>query len=144
MGGVDVRIKSIKNHWAKVLRYNGGSFGNNEERFLDAFHASPVALCITSIKDAICLEINKSAEELLGYSYEDYAGRAILELNGISLAEIQSIFNQKSLSSKPSEGELHIRTKQGRKKLILFSVEKITLNEEECRLTVFMDITKDR
>ncbi|MEQ8811170.1 MAG: PAS domain S-box protein [Imperialibacter sp.] len=168
--GVDVRIKSIKNHWTKVLRYNGGSFADShgslvyfltisdkteinnikkhlrdsEERFLDAFHASPVALCITSSKDAICLEINKSAEDLLGYSYEEYTGKPILTLNGVPLAEMKKIFSQKSEPSKSWERKLSISTKRGQKKLILFSVEQVALNGEECRLTVFMDTAKAR
>jgi PAS domain S-box-containing protein len=168
--GVDVRIKSIKKRWVKVLRYNGGSFADNhgslvyfltisdkteinnikkhlrdsEERFLDAFHASPVALCITSNKDAICLEINKSAEDLLGYSYEEYTGKPILTLNGVPLAEMKKIFSQKSEPSKSWERKLSISTKRGQKKLILFSVEQVALNGEECRLTVFMDTAKAR
>ncbi|MEQ8532132.1 MAG: PAS domain S-box protein [Imperialibacter sp.] len=168
--GLEVRVRSIKNRWAKIFRYNGGSFvdnegnviyfltisdktelsdlkkrlGNNEERFLDAFHASPVALCITSSKDAICLEINKSAEDLLGYSYEEYTGKPILTHNGVPLAEMKKIFSQKSEPSKSWERKLSISTKRGQKKLILFSVEQVALNGEECRLTVFMDTAKAR
>ncbi|WP_339791715.1 PAS domain-containing protein [uncultured Imperialibacter sp.] len=168
--GVDVRIKSIKKNWVKVLRYNGGSFADNhgslvyfltisdkteisnikkhlrdsEERFLDAFHASPVALCITSSKDAICLEINKSAEELLGYSYEEYTGKPILTLNGVPLGEMKKIFSRNSKHSKSWESKLSISTKRGQKRLILFSVEQVTLNGEECRLTVFVDTAKAR
>ncbi|WP_339815313.1 PAS domain-containing protein [uncultured Imperialibacter sp.] len=168
--GLEVRVRSIKNRWAKIFRYNGGSFadreGNlvyfltisdrtelsnikkhlrdSEERFLDAFHASPVALCITSNKDAICLEINKNAEELLGYSYEEYTGKPILTLNGVPLAEIKKIFSRKGEPSKSRESKLSISTKQGQKRLILFSVEQVMLNGEECRLTVFVDITNSK
>ncbi|WOK08234.1 PAS domain-containing protein [Imperialibacter roseus] len=168
--GLEVRVRSIKNRWAKIFRYNGGSFadreGNlvyfltisdrtelsnikkhlrdSEERFLDAFHASPVALCITSNKDAICLEINKNAEELLGYSYEEYTGKPILTLNGVPLAEIKKIFSRKGEPSKSRESKLSISTKRGQKRLILFSVEQVMLNGEECRLTVFVDITNSK
>lgn len=167
--GLELQISSIRHHWKKVFRYNGGSFpdteGNtvyflafsdvsdvstsrkkvkqNEGHFWDAFHLSPIALAICRKADGTCLDLNKGAEELLGYTYDDYVGKTILALNHASVTAYAKFLEDFNHNEAPySEHEIQIVTNEGERRILVFSVEQIRLEGEDCRLSILVDITE--
>lgn len=167
-GVVELTIESLKKGWNKVFQYSGGSFSDVygekvhfltisdvtalkkdrktskllEERFWEAFHLSPVALAICRKADGICLDLNASAEKLLGYSYEAYAGKALLSINGISAEASARLLKSISDGVFYQEQEAAIATTAGIKWVKVFSVEQLMLDNEECVLSVLIAFQK--
>lgn len=167
VNGLELKIRSRKEPWGKIFRYNGGSFMDasgekvyfltvsdvtalnsgkktireNEERFLAAFHLSPVALVLVGKKDGVCIDINKSAEKLLGYSHDESVGKTLLELNKISDADFRKL-----LEAIATGGGLYheqivsISTKSGNQMMISFSAEHVRLNNDEYRLVILSEV----
>lgn len=164
---IEVGMQSLKAGWKKNVRFSGSSFTdsrgqkvyfmivtdvsdfeknkraikNYEQTFIDAFHRSPVALALSKKSDCLCLEMNQPAEQLLGFSFEEYEGKHVLELNQVSersFLKVREIFR--------SQGGLHhempvtIITKNGVIKKILMSLEHVTLDSEECWLSIFVEL----
>ena len=63
-----------------------GGLRQSEKRFSEVFHASPVAISVTTLAEARFVEVNDSFLKLLGQpAREQVIGRSVLELNaGIS------------------------------------------------------------
>ena len=53
----------------------------SEDRFTTAFHASPIAMAITTVDEGRYLEINDAFERQIGYTRDEIVGRTSLELN---------------------------------------------------------------
>lgn len=117
----------------------------SEERFRKVFHASPVAIVITTLDEGILLEANDAYWRLTGYDPQQSVGRSAVEL-GIwedvsererfvgSLCEKRSIFN--------SDYQF-INQARLRKATISFS-ELIAFGETEAILSMFYDVTEQK
>ena len=56
----------------------------SDERFRKVFQASPIAICITSLKDGVFLDINEAYLRLSGFQREQVIGRSGTELGFLS------------------------------------------------------------
>lgn len=167
VSALKVHIKSLTKGWTKIFEYNGGTISDvygkevyfltitdisaitsrktikkSEEHFWEAFHLSDVALVISRKSDGVCLDLNKSAENFLGYSYDEYMGELLLKLNFDSGNDFENFFVAFcSNTGLFVEQETRIQTKTGSKRIKLFHVEQITLEEEACLLSILIDIS---
>lgn len=118
----------------------------SEERFRKVFHASPVAICITTLEDGRLLDANKAYWELTGYDPSMSLGRDAKELElwvsldarrafVAELAEKRSILN-------PSYEFIEVKTGKPRHAIALY--ELIDLNGQACILSMFYDITEEK
>ncbi|TEB15202.1 Sporulation kinase E [Pelotomaculum sp. FP] len=114
----------------------------SEERFAKAFNASPELMAITTIADGRYIDVNKSFLRTTGYHRDEVIGHTSNEINIWVDPEtrkvlIDTIEKHGSIYNK----ELSIRAKSGEEREVLFSAEIISLNDEQCMLTVVNDIT---
>jgi PAS domain S-box-containing protein len=115
----------------------------SEERFSKAFHYSPLALSILSMKDFRYLYMNAIALKELGYTEEEVIGRTPDELHlWADETEQRNIY--KLFTSNPSirDYEIQIRRKHGEVGVVLLGSEPITINGDPCLLVTANDITK--
>jgi len=114
----------------------------SEERFAKAFHASPVALSISTLKDGKMIEVNNSFLDLFGYRLEEVIGRTSGELNMYPNAQERN----KTIIQLREQGyirnkELVCNTKTDTQIHVIFSMEMIELRGEVCLITTALDIT---
>ncbi len=115
----------------------------SEERFSKAFHSSPNMMFISSIKNGVLYEVNKSFEKVTGYTREEVIGKSILELNICQKSDALRLYHElinKNNSVRNFEAEL--RDKNGNIRYTLVSAEIIELNGSKCILGVVSDLTE--
>lgn len=117
----------------------------SEERFSKAFMVSPIPMSISTQKGGVFLDVNDAYLQLAGYSREEMIGRSSLELRLWYDADDRArVVNRLQNGEKVKDIEFHYRTKQGKKKLVLLSMEPIILNDVDCIITMFIDVTERR
>ena len=114
-----------------------------EETFEKAFLASPSPIAINDLRDDTFVAVNPSFLRLSGHAQADVLGRTAEELNfWQEPALYQKALVQISAGNACNSLELECKTRQGDIRTVLLSLEKITLNEKSCVLTIINDITE--
>ncbi|HZS08160.1 MAG TPA: PAS domain S-box protein [Blastocatellia bacterium] len=115
----------------------------SEERFSKAFNASPNPMAITSLSNGRYIDVNNAFLREGGYTREEVIGRTPRELNlwvdADERARVAKAFRE---VGKVRNMEARFRRKDGVVRVGLFSTEVITLDGEECLLSVLNDITE--
>ncbi|MEM9925540.1 MAG: ATP-binding protein [Cyanobacteria bacterium P01_D01_bin.50] len=114
-----------------------------EEKFAKAFRLSPNPIIIATLKDNRFIDINHSFLEMSGYSQAEVIGKSTKEFNlwvnpQIYDASVKILLQNTSLHNQ----ECQIRTKQGKIKTVLLSIELIELNGITSTLNIINDITE--
>ncbi len=114
----------------------------SEDKFSKAFRNSPNAITITRLSDGKVIEGNESAYELFGYSHDEVIGKTTAELNIWANPDDRQIL-VKGLASKGfiKNGEFVLQKKDKSPMYVNLSASLITLDNQKCFLSSFIDIT---
>ncbi len=117
----------------------------SEEKFQQAFRASPVWVAITTLDEGRFLEVNDTFTTLTGVSAEEAIGSTSLEL-GFWPDQVQ---RAQALEQFHREGSLHnfeitMRFRDGKKHRLLWSAEAIDFMGLPCLVNVMLDVTSHR
>lgn len=117
----------------------------SEERFRKVFHASPIAICITTLDEGRLLDANSSYWIMTGYDQETSIGRYSDQLDMWESSELRRDFvtllqAQRSIYNPNYEFE----TPQGEARSAIALYELIELNHQPCVLSMFYDVTTQR
>lgn len=115
----------------------------SEERFLKAFHANPLMMYIVSLQDWKILAVNQAYLTALNRTYEEVVGKTS---DQISLWKDEGCLQQLRSHILHQQGkcqnhEVDIVTNNKEVRTVLFSSEVISLEDEQCLLGMFTDIT---
>jgi len=117
----------------------------SENKFSQAFRASPNIISITSANDGKFVEINDSYTRLTGYTREETIGNTSTKIGLWPKDEdrrrMLKILTQKG---RVENEEFIFRIKSGELRNWLYSTEKITFNGEPCLISMTTDITELR
>jgi PAS domain S-box-containing protein len=115
----------------------------SEEKFSKAFRSSPDMIVISTVKDGTFIEVNDSFTETTGYTRKEAIGRRADELK-IWVNKEDRIRMIKLLKErgKVHQEEYQFRTKSGKTRTWLFSAEQINIGNEECIISITIDITE--
>lgn len=124
-------------------RQNHDRLRQSEERFSKAFHASPVAITISTEKEGRYVDANEAFLKMMGYEWEEVVGNTSLELGVWAAPEKRAeMIDQMAWLGNSGPMEAQFVTKQGPKKHVRVSSEIIVLNGERCVLAVTLDVTE--
>ena len=113
----------------------------SEERFRRIFHASPIACGVSSLEGPI-LDVNDAWVRLFGYSREEAIGHSTIELGMVpDLGQRDRIVKDLLEKRRLSNVEVTRRTKSGELRDLLFTLEYIELDGQQCMLNMLLDIT---
>jgi PAS domain S-box-containing protein len=117
----------------------------SEERFRKVFHASPIAICITSLKEGYLLDANSAYWTMTGYDPKTSIG---LSSEQLELWETPQL-RQEFVSRIEREHSIYnpnyeFTTMQQEHKSAIALYELIEVNHQTCVLSMFYDVTTQR
>jgi diguanylate cyclase (GGDEF)-like protein/PAS domain S-box-containing protein len=115
----------------------------SEEKFAKAFHASPDGLLITRLRDGRLIEANEGFSHITGHSFDQNGEQSTLSLGIWADPKdrenmVQCIREHGSVRDMIAP----VRTKSGQLRLCELSAQPLSINGEECLLTIARDITE--
>lgn len=114
-----------------------------DEKFLKLFHNNLVGMILTDDQHRVT-DINEHLLQLTGLTRENAIGRTGLELGLMDESFIQQMWQQMSESKRLSNVELSLKAKNGNNISILFSTERIEIDNREHWLSTIIDFSKKK
>jgi len=113
-----------------------------ERRFAHAFHANPLPMSITRLRDGVHLDVNEAAVRHSGYTRQEMLGRAKAELGfWVSGPQREDLLRVLQTEGRARDFEVTFRTKGGEERQLLVNSEVVTYEGEPAVLSVSLDIT---
>ncbi len=114
----------------------------SRRNFSIAFQVNPAPIVISTLKEGRYIDVNKSWLDLIGFDRKEIIGRTTHDLNIWDRAGEREELLAKLKKEGAIKNELiHLRTKDGKIKDILWSAEVIEMGGKEAILSLFYDIT---
>lgn len=118
------------------------SIRESEEKFAKAFRSSPNGIAITDLATGRYIDVNESFCRIYGYTQGEMLGRTSLELGVFDSPEHrEQVIAPVRTVGHIKDAELHMRTRNGEPRTLLFSGERIELGGKQCMVLVIFDIT---
>ena len=115
----------------------------SEDQFNSAFHALPIAACITDFNSGCILAINHHYSDVYGYAENELLGHTATELGLWARPEDRAQVLAMVQAGLPVHGhELQVRRKDGSLRWISYSVDKVRLHGADCLLSGAVDISQ--
>jgi PAS domain S-box-containing protein len=154
---VSFSARAVKDGEGNILHYEGAmediserkrieeELQNSEDKFNRAFHSSPVLTAISTIEDGRFLDVNETFLRTLLFSREEVINKTFLEL-GIFANPLQRQVIRKMAGKEGYVRNIDVQVvaKDGHIIDALFSVEPLTINNEQCWLAVLVDVTEQK
>ncbi|MCC7118658.1 MAG: PAS domain S-box protein [Anaerolineales bacterium] len=117
----------------------------SEERFRKVFQASPIAICITTLKDDRLLDANHAYWMLSGFDRETALGQTLETLDAWSdLEEHQGFIERIKIQHSIYDPDYQFTTSTNERKSAIALYELIEVNGQACVLSMFHDVTAQR
>lgn len=128
------------------LRQAETALKESETRFRKVFHASPVAICITSLEEGRLLDANSAYWTLTGYDSQTSIGKLAMELDMWDSSHdrhkfVEEIKEKRSILN-PNYEFLVYKTDERRHVIALY--ELIEIEQATCVLSMFYDVTEQK
>ena len=117
----------------------------SEEKFSKSFRNAPMAVTLTNFNNLHYIDVNETFEAMTGWGRSEVLGRSPIEL-GI-WANPQQKYDQISRLQRGASVrniEFSMRTKTGEMRTALMASELVRVDNQQCMLSIFSDITDQR
>ncbi len=115
----------------------------SEKRFSQVFHASPLPISITTLRDGRYVDVNDAWLRLYGFQREEVVGNTSLNLNiWVHPEQRLPMIQQLEATGSVRDFEHLARIKTGEVRDVLVSAEVLELNDERLNLSLVHDITE--
>ncbi len=136
--GVSVFVKDITER-----KQVEAALRESEERFRAAFYTSPDAININRLSDGLFIEANEGFLRLMGYTWDEVAGRSSLGLNiWADPRDRDHLVAGLQTNGVVENLETQFRRKDGEVRTGLMSARILRLGGELCVLSITRDITE--
>ncbi|HYP16893.1 MAG TPA: response regulator [Opitutus sp.] len=113
-----------------------------EERFTDAFNASPLAQCIVSLDTSEVLEVNSACEKLMGLTRREIDGVTVARLgHGIDPERWGALVARLTAGELVDDYEFVYLADKGVRRNFLCSARGITIAGRPCSIWILRDVT---
>jgi len=113
------------------------------QKFSSVFHASPVAILISSMEEGRVIEVNEAFENLFGYKQADIVGKTTREFNMWSNAEDRPVIMEQICLHGIFVNEIRTLVTQANESIqCQLAVHPIRLDNEDCLITVLQDVSE--
>jgi|SRR3990172_4031567 len=126
----------------KELEIANKTLRDSEERFNVVFRASPVGLALARLQDGRLLDFNPVFGQIFGLTRENAIGKTSVELGMMATGARSRIVDEVREKGSVSNVEVTHTDRNGEKRFLLFSAERILVNDDPCSLTAVIDITE--
>lgn len=114
----------------------------SEQKFSRAFHASPDGLLITRASDGMLLDVNEGFTRITGYSREHAIGTSTLALRlWRDDTDRQRMIEMLRRDGRVRDLLSQITTAKNEVRQVEICTEAITINDQECMLSIARDVT---
>ena len=114
----------------------------SEEKFSKAFRSNSALMAISGYENGLFMDVNDSFLKTLGYLRDEIIGMPSHEIHLFVNPESRNeIIEKLNLNISFREKEIEVKTKSGAILVGLFSADSIYINDQQCLLTVMIDIT---
>lgn len=112
-----------------------------KERFAKAFQLGPLMMTINSRADSRYIDVNQRFLETRGFKYEEVIGKTPPEI-GVPESDYNKIVDLILTKGSVQNFESSIATQSGPKGTCIISAEEIQIDDQECILFIYNDITE--
>lgn len=141
---VDEALRRVKSELDE-RRHAETALRESEERFRKVFRSSPIAICITTLKEGRLLDANYAYWDLSGYDPKNSIGRDHSELMIWNPPEARHEFVQRIQQERSIYNpDYQFEDTQGNQKPTLAFYELIQLGGEDCILSMFYDMSAQK
>ena len=112
-----------------------------QEKFTKAFLQNSIPIGITTLKEGRFVDVNNAFLSLMGRKRDEVVGHTATELGFITEEQRVIFFNELNKRGCIENLEIKVRTKGGALRHGLFNAVMLGINNENCLLTVMIDIT---
>lgn len=117
----------------------------SQEKFFKAFHASPSSVLISRVKDGKFLEVNEKFQDLTGYSREELLSSDLRSLDmWVDVSDRDRMIQLIKTEGHVRDYEFLGKIRSGEIVTLSFSGEIIQIGEDECVLSMLLDITESK
>ncbi|WP_375461115.1 helix-turn-helix transcriptional regulator [uncultured Enterovirga sp.] len=119
------------------------ALGRSEERFAKAFRLSPIPTMVCTVDRHRYVDVNDAFGKVLGYGIEEVVGRTADDLELWADSDVRRQFESAFAETGSVRGfEAKFHAKSGAEIDCIVSAEMVTINDQDCVLCVFQDITE--
>ena len=116
----------------------------SNEKFIVAFKNAPIVIAISKLDDGTYLDINQRFLDTFGFSREEVIGKSSIELGLIAESHRQQLLELFKRKGKIEDVDLVMSTKSGKELLFKYWGENIMIANQNCLLSISLDITEHR
>ena len=118
---------------------------SSQEKFYKAFHASPASVLISRVADGKFIDINEKFQDLTGYSREELLSSNLRSLGmWVDITERDRMIQLLRTEGTVRDFEFLGKVKSGEIVTLSFSGEIIKIGDDDCVLSMLLDITENK
>ncbi|MDD2620930.1 MAG: diguanylate cyclase [Syntrophomonadaceae bacterium] len=135
--------KQLIDELAELRKQTETSLRRSEEKFARAFHCSPNAITISTLKEGRYVEVNDAYLASTGYKRHEVLGRSSCDLGIWIMPEAREDILKRIQANEGTRNlEMNFRIKSGEIRTFLFSAELLDIDGEAHLLTISHDISE--
>jgi len=115
----------------------------SEQKFSQIFQSSPLLIALSTSQSGIFLDVNDTFLEVLGYERSEVVGKTARDLELFETFESRaSALRKLRETGLLHNHEVRVRRKSGEVRDGLFSVTPLKIADEDCLLSIMLDVTE--